>query len=107
MRALFEQARSTPKRVIFSAGDDDRILRATQIILDEGIAQPILIGRPEIIRPRAERLGLRFRPGIDVALLDPPYDPRYDRYWRADHPLMGRRRITDPTARNMVRSSPP
>src|SRR5207302_6873413 len=48
MRPLFEQARSTPKRVIFSAGEDDRILRATQIILDEGIAQPILIGRPEI-----------------------------------------------------------
>ena len=66
MRPVFEQARSTPKRVIFSAGEDDRVLRATQIILDEGIAQPILIGRPEIIRRRAERLGLRFRPGIDV-----------------------------------------
>ena len=66
MRPVFEQARSTPKRVIFSAGEDDRVLRAIQIILDEGIAQPILIGRPEIIRRRAERLGLRFRPGIDV-----------------------------------------
>jgi malate dehydrogenase (oxaloacetate-decarboxylating)(NADP+) len=106
MRPLFEQARSTPKRVIFSAGEDDRILRATQIILDEGIAQPILIGRPEIIRRRAERLGLRFRPGIDVALIDPSDDPRYDRYWGAYHQLMERRGVTEPTARNLVRSSP-
>jgi malate dehydrogenase (oxaloacetate-decarboxylating)(NADP+) len=106
MRPLFEQARSTPKRVIFSAGEDDRILRATQIILDEGIAQPILIGRPEIIRRRAERLGLRFRPGIDVALIDPSDDPRYDRYWGVYHQLMERRGVTEPTARNLVRSSP-
>ena len=106
MRPLFEQARSTPKRVIFSAGEDDRILRATQIILDEGIAQPILIGRPEIIRRRAERLGLRFRPGIDAALIDPSDDPRYDRYWGAYHQLMERRGVTEPTARNLVRSSP-
>src|SRR3981189_1780459 len=106
MRPLFEQARSTPKRVIFSAGEDDRILRATQIILDEGIAQPILIGRPDVIRRRAERLGLRFRPGIDVDLVDPSDDPRYDRYWGAYHQLMERRGVSEPTARNLVRSSP-
>ena len=57
--------------MIFSAGEDDRVLRATQIILDERIAVPILIGRPEIVRRRAERLGLRFRPGIDAELIDP------------------------------------
>ncbi len=106
MRPVFEQARSTPKRVIFSAGEDDRILRAAQIILDEGIAQPILIGRPEIVRRRAERLGLRFRPGIDVELIDPSSDPRYDRYWGAYHRLMERRGVTEPTARNLVRTSP-
>ena len=76
---VFEQARSAPKRVIFSAGEDDRVLRAVQIVLDEGIARPILIGRPEIMRRRAERLGLRFQPGIDVELIDPSDDPRYDR----------------------------
>ncbi|TAJ41674.1 MAG: NADP-dependent malic enzyme, partial [Reyranella sp.] len=106
MRPVFEQARNAPKRVIFSAGEDDRVLRAVQIILDEGIAQPILIGRPEIIRHRAERLGLRFRPGTDVALIDPSSDPRYDRYWGAYHELMERRGVTEPTARNLVRSSP-
>ena len=106
MRPVFEQARSAPKRVIFSAGEDDRVLRAVQIVLDEGIARPILIGRPEIVRRRAERLGLRFQPGIDVELIDPSDDPRYDRYWGAYHALMERRGVTEPTARNLVRSSP-
>ncbi len=106
MRPVFEQARSAPKRVIFSAGEDDRVLRAVQAVLDEGIAQPILIGRPEIVRRRAERLGLRFQPGVDVELVDPSSDPRYDRYWGAYHELMERRGVTEPTARNLVRSSP-
>ncbi|TAJ28057.1 MAG: NADP-dependent malic enzyme [Reyranella sp.] len=106
MRPVFEQARSGPKRVIFSAGEDDRVLRAVQIILDEGVARPILIGRPDIVRRRAERLGLRFRPGTDVELIDPSDDPRYDKYWGAYHELMERRGVTEPTARNLVRTSP-
>ena len=106
MRPVFAQARSDPKRVIFSAGEDDRVLRAAQIILDEGIAKPILIGRPEIVRRRAERLGLRFQPGVDVELVDPSSDPRYDKYWGAYLELMERKGVTEPTARNLVRSSP-
>jgi malate dehydrogenase (oxaloacetate-decarboxylating)(NADP+) len=106
MRPVLEHARSNPKRVIFSAGEDDRVLRATQIILDERIAVPILIGRPEIIRRRAERLGLRFRPGTDAEVVNPQSDPRYDRYWGAYHQLMERRGVSEPTARNLVRSSP-
>ncbi len=106
MRPVLEQARSHPKRVIFSAGEDDRVLRATQIVIDERIAVPILIGRPDIIRRRAERLGLRFRPGVDAELVDPSSDPRYDRYWGAYHKMMERRGVSEPTARNLVRSSP-
>jgi len=106
MRPVFEQARSSPKRVIFSAGEDDRVLRAVQIIIDERIAHPILIGRPEIVKRRAERLGLRFQPGIDVELIDPSSDRRYDKYWGAYHGMMERRGVTEPTARNLVRSSP-
>ena len=106
MRPVFGQARSNPKRVIFSAGEDDRVLRAIQVILDERLAKPILIGRPEIVKRRAERLGLRFRPGIDVELIDPSNDPRYDKYWGAYHALMERHGVTEPTARNLVRSSP-
>ncbi len=106
MRPVFGQARSNPKRVIFSAGEDDRVLRAIQVILDERLATPILIGRPEIIKRRAERLGLRFQPGVDVELIDPSKDPRYDKYWGTYHALMERRGVTEPTARNLVRSSP-
>ncbi|HYC65517.1 MAG TPA: NADP-dependent malic enzyme [Reyranellaceae bacterium] len=106
MRPVFEQARRSPKRVIFSAGEDDRVLRATQIMLDEGVAQPILIGRPDVIRRRAERLGLRFRLGTDVALIDPSDDPRYDKYWGAYHEIMERRGVSVPTAKNLVRTSP-
>jgi malate dehydrogenase (oxaloacetate-decarboxylating)(NADP+) len=106
MRPVLEQARAAPKRVIFSAGEDDRVLRATQVILDERVALPILIGRPEIIRRRAERLGLRFRPGVDCELIDPSSDARYDLYWGSYHQLMERRGVTVPTARNLVRSSP-
>ncbi len=106
MRPVFEQARSAPKRVIFSAGEDDRVLRAVQVILDERLALPIIIGRPEVVKRRAERLGLRFRPGIDVELIDPSKDDRYDKYWTAYHNLMERSGVTEPTARNLVRSSP-
>ncbi len=106
MRPVFEQARNAPRRVIFSAGEDDRVLRAVQIVIDEHLAQPILIGRPEVVKRRAERLGLRFRPGIDAELIDPSNDPRYDKYWSAYHQMMERRGVTEPTARNLVRSSP-
>ena len=94
MRPVFEQARSTPKRVIFNAGEDERVLRAVQVMLDEGIARPIIIGRPEIVQRRAERLDLRFKPGIDVELIDPSDDPRYDDYWGAYHKLMERNGVT-------------
>jgi phosphotransacetylase len=63
MKPVFAQARRDPKRVIYAAGEDERVLRAAQVVLDEGIARPILIGRPRIVRRRAERLGLRFQPG--------------------------------------------
>jgi len=106
MRPVFDQARRETKRVIFSAGEDDRVLRATQVLLDEKLCQPILIGRPDIIRRRMARLGLRFRPGVDVDLVDPSSDPRFDAYWGLYHQLMERRGVTEPTARNLVRSSP-
>jgi malate dehydrogenase (oxaloacetate-decarboxylating)(NADP+) len=106
MRPVFEQARLNPKRVIFSAGEDDRVLRAAQIILDERVAVPILIGRPEIVQRRAERLGLRFRPGVDAEVVNPASDRRYDKYWSAYHRMMERKGVTEPTARNLVRSSP-
>ncbi|HJQ57884.1 MAG TPA: NADP-dependent malic enzyme [Vineibacter sp.] len=106
MRPVFERAQQETKRVIFSAGEDDRVLRAVQVLLDEKLCQPILIGRPDVVRRRAERLGLRFRPGHDVTLVDPSSDPRFDDYSGYYHQLMERRGVTPPTARNLVRTSP-
>ncbi len=106
MRPVFDQARRDPKRVIFSAGEDDRVLRAVQVLLDERLAVPMLIGRPEIIAHRAERLGLRFKPGQDVELINPASDPRFDSYWSTYHEIMERRGVTPVAARNLVRSSP-
>jgi malate dehydrogenase (oxaloacetate-decarboxylating)(NADP+) len=105
MRPVFERARQELKRVVFAAGEDDRVLRAVQVLLDEKLCQPILIGRPDIIRRRAERLGLRFRPGVDAELVDPSSDPRFDAYSSYYHELMERRGVTPPTARNLVRTS--
>ena len=88
MRPVFEQARNAPKRVIFSAGEDDRVLRAVQIILDEGIAQPILIGRPEIVAPsrRAPRPALPagHRRRADRSVERPALRPLLGRLSRAD-----------------------
>ncbi|MCW5749076.1 MAG: NADP-dependent malic enzyme, partial [Alphaproteobacteria bacterium] len=77
-----------------------------QVLLDERLCRPILIGRPEIVQRRMARLGLRFRPGVDVELVDPSSDPRFDDYWGLYHQLMERRGVTPPTARNLVRTSP-
>ena len=106
MRPVFEQARRTPKRVIFSAGEDDRVLRAVQIVLDEG-CRPTDPDRPARDRAATCRAS---RPAVSgpasTQLVDPSNDPRYDRYWSAYHQLMERRGVTEPTARNLVRSSP-
>jgi malate dehydrogenase (oxaloacetate-decarboxylating)(NADP+) len=106
MQPVFDQARRETMKVIFSAGEDDRVLRAVQVLLDERLCQPVLIGRPDIVRRRMARLGLRFRPGSDVDLVNPASDPRFDDYWGLYHQLMERRGVTPPTARNLVRTSP-
>src|SRR5690606_12548522 len=71
MRPLFMQAKSAPKRVIYADGEDERVLRAAQTIVDEQIAQPILVGRPSVIQMRIEKFGLRLVVGRDVEIVDP------------------------------------
>jgi malate dehydrogenase (oxaloacetate-decarboxylating)(NADP+) len=105
MKPIFEQAKRDPKRVIFAEGEDERVLRASQVLLDEGLAQPILIGRPAVIATRLERLGLRLKPGEDVEIVNPQDDPRFDDYSAACHRLLGRRGVSPRAARNMVRTN--
>jgi len=105
MRPVFATAKAAPKRVIYAEGEDERVLRAVQIALDEGLAQPTLIGRPEVIRMRIERAGLRLRIGEGVDVIDPNNDARFRQYWEAYHRVMGRNGVTPEMAKAVVRRS--
>ncbi|HEY9537873.1 MAG TPA: NADP-dependent malic enzyme [Kiloniellaceae bacterium] len=104
MKPLFQRAKEAPKRVIYAEGEDERVLRAVQVVVDEGLAQPILVGRPEVVSTRVQRLGLRIRPGEDVPLINPQDDPRFRTYWQAYHELMQRKGTAPEAAREIVRT---
>jgi malate dehydrogenase (oxaloacetate-decarboxylating)(NADP+) len=104
MKPIFDRARRQRMRVTFAEGEDQRVLRAVQAALDEGVCEPILIGRPAVIERQMERIGLRFKPGKDCALVDPTSDPRYRDYWMLYHRLTERRGVTPDEARTRVRT---
>jgi malate dehydrogenase (oxaloacetate-decarboxylating)(NADP+) len=105
MKPVFTQAKTTLKRVIYAEGEDERILRATQVVVEEGLAKPILIGRPAIVEQRLERFGLSIRPGRDFELINPDDDPRYRSYVAAMVEAAGRRGVTPEAARTLVRTN--
>ena len=106
MKPLFQKARETRKRVIYSEGEDERVLRATQVILEERLAKPVLIGRPEIIQERIKRYGLAITAGVDFEVVDPRSDPRYRDYVATYLEVAGRKGVTPDVARTVVRGSP-
>jgi malate dehydrogenase (oxaloacetate-decarboxylating)(NADP+) len=106
MKPLFTQAKADPKRVIYAEGEDERVLRATQVIVEEGLAKPLLIGRPAVVETRLERYGLSIRPGKDFTLINPEDDPRYREFVNAYVEAAGRHGITPHTARTIVRTNP-
>ncbi|MCC9596378.1 MULTISPECIES: NADP-dependent malic enzyme [unclassified Rubrivivax] len=105
MRPVFNAAKARPARVVYAEGEDERVLRAVQAVLDEGLARPILVGRPGVIAERAAQSGLRLEAGRDYEVVDPADHPRYDEYWQAYHRLMGRDGISPEAARTTVRRS--
>ncbi|TAL80450.1 MAG: NADP-dependent malic enzyme [Beijerinckiaceae bacterium] len=105
MKPLMQAAKADPKRVIYVDGEDERVLRAVQTVVEEGIALPILIGRPNVVETRLKRFGLSIRPGHDFELINPQYDPRYRDYVATYLEVAGRRGITPDAARNVVRTS--
>ncbi|MGL6182525.1 MAG: NADP-dependent malic enzyme [Aestuariivirga sp.] len=105
MRQIFAAARKSPGRVIYADGEDERVLRAAQVVIEEGIASPILIGRPAVIESRLKRYGLTIRPGTDFPVVNPDDDPRYRDYVATLVEVAGRRGITPDAARTMVRTS--
>ena len=105
MKPVMQAAKACPKRVIYAEGEDERVLRATQTVVEEGIAKPILVGRPEVIETRIERFGLAVRPGNEFELVDPNDDPRYRDYVAAYLDAAGRHGITPKAARTLVRTN--
>ncbi|MEZ5838766.1 MAG: NADP-dependent malic enzyme [Geminicoccaceae bacterium] len=104
MKPLFERAKSDPQRLVYADGEDVRVLRAVQVVLDERLAMPILVGRPEVIETRIHRLGLRMSMGRDFEVCNPDSDPRYNDYVAYYLERMERRGITPDAARDIVRT---
>ena len=105
MRPVFEAARQAERKIVFAEGEDERVLRAANAMLEETTDLPILIGRPEVIEARCERYGLPIRPGRDFHLVNPENDPRYRDYWETYHGLMARRGVTPDIARAVMRTN--
>jgi malate dehydrogenase (oxaloacetate-decarboxylating)(NADP+) len=109
MRPVFAAAKhayaTRPARVVYAEGEDERVLRAVQVVLDEGLAKPILVGRPEVVKMRIERAGLRLAAGRDFELVDPENDPRFREYWETYRGLMAREGVTPDVAKAAVRRS--
>jgi malate dehydrogenase (oxaloacetate-decarboxylating)(NADP+) len=103
MQPLFTAAKKAPRRIVYAEGEDERVLRAVQIVVDEGLARPTLIGRPPVIEQRLARLGLRVRAGQDFQLVNPESDPRYREYWKTYHKLAERKGVTPEYARVEMR----
>jgi len=103
MRPLFMQAKSAPKRVVYADGEDERVLRAIQTIVDERLAVPVLIGRPAVIEMRIEKFGLRLQPGVDFEIVNPDSDDRFNETWQAYYKLRGREGVTPEIAKSMIR----
>ncbi len=105
MRPVFEAANSAQRRIVFAEGEDERVLRAANAMIEETSVVPILIGRPEVVERRCERAGLPIRPGRDFELVNPENDPRYRDYWGTYHELMQRRGVTPDIARAVMRTN--
>ncbi|MCB5408505.1 NADP-dependent malic enzyme [Pseudogemmobacter faecipullorum] len=105
MRPVFEAARTATRRIVFAEGEDERVLRAANAMLEETTDVPILIGRPEVVEARCERAGLNIRPGRDFHLVNPENDPRYRDYWGTYHELMARQGVSPDLARAIMRTN--
>jgi len=105
MRPVFMTAKANPKRIAYAEGEDERVLRAAQVVVDEGLAFPLLVGRPDVITTRIERAGLRLQPGVDCEIVTPAKDERFKQYYEAYHKLRARDGISPDLSKVVVRRS--
>ncbi|HTP46734.1 MAG TPA: NADP-dependent malic enzyme [Casimicrobiaceae bacterium] len=103
MKPIFQAAKKLPKRIVYAEGEDERVLRAVQVVVDEGLAKPILVGRPSVIAQRLERFGLRLKRGVDFEMINPEDDPRFRAYWSEYHRLTERKGVTEQVAKIEMR----
>jgi malate dehydrogenase (oxaloacetate-decarboxylating)(NADP+) len=105
MRPVFQAARQHPRRIVFAEGEDERVLRASQAMLEETAERPILIGRPDVMQMRIEKAGMNIKLGKDVEFVNPENDPRYRDYWQSYHELRARQGVTPDLARAIMRTN--
>ena len=105
MKPVIDRAIAAPKRVVYAEGEERRVLHAAQVVIDEGIAKPIVIGRRSVVESRIKELGLRIKVDKDFDLVDPENDTRYQQYWQAYHGLQARRGVSPEMARTVIRTS--
>ncbi|MCE7878596.1 MAG: NADP-dependent malic enzyme, partial [Betaproteobacteria bacterium PRO3] len=103
MKPIFSAAKQAPKRIVYAEGEDERVLRAVQVVIDEGLAKPILIGRPAVLQQRVERFGLRLVPGRDFDVVNPEQDDRFREYWTEYYRLTERKGISQEYAKIELR----
>ncbi|MCL4763623.1 MAG: NADP-dependent malic enzyme, partial [Burkholderiales bacterium] len=103
MKPIFQAAKQSPRRIVYAEGEDERVLRAAQVVVDEGLAKPVIVGRPAVVERRLARFGLRIRPGVDVEVVNPEHDPRYREYWSEYYRLTQRRGVSQQYAKIEMR----
>jgi len=103
MKPIFAAAKALPKRIVYAEGEDERVLRAVQVVVDEGLAHPILVGRPAVIERRIERFGLRIEAGKDFQIINPEWDERYRDYWTEYFRLTERKGVSQAYAQIEMR----
>ena len=101
--AIAKKAPASKKRIVFAEGEEERVLRAVQVVIDEGLAKPILVGRPAVLEQRIERYGLRLRPEIDFDIINPERDERYRSYWETFLSMTRRKGVTEQWAKLEMR----
>src|SRR5712675_11764 len=105
MKPVFAKAKTQPVRVSYAEGEDERVLHATQVVLEEKLARPILVGRPSVVEARIKRFGLAIKAGQDFDLINPEDDPRYRSYVQSYIDAAGRHGVTPDAARTVVRTN--
>jgi malate dehydrogenase (oxaloacetate-decarboxylating)(NADP+) len=106
MKPLFQVAKSTPpelKRIVYAEGEEERVLRAVQVVVDEKLARPILVGRPAVLDKRIEKFGLRLKQGVHFDVINPDFDERYRDYWQTYHQMVMRKGVTQDMAKLAMR----